>query len=181
MTFDSSMPSPPFPSPDNAVLRLVVGNAIASVRSGEASVEEAILHAAVHARYEGHIKGEDECPGCNFRAGSRRTGSAADLRPILAGCEDKVGLPWDTAASMMLSTLSVALPGILERSGPTVLRSPTLQPKCVVTARTLRTYAAVAQRQVPPWQDRMTPPSRMCRTSSSSSHVMRKTSSFGSP
>lgn len=48
MTTDSPMLSPPFPSPDNAVLRLVVGNAIASVRSGEASMEEAILHAAVH-------------------------------------------------------------------------------------------------------------------------------------
>ncbi|MFJ3300138.1 hypothetical protein [Streptomyces bacillaris] len=63
----SPMPSPPFPSPDSAVLRLVVGNAIASVRSGEASMEEAILHAAVHGWYEGHIQGEDECPGCSFR------------------------------------------------------------------------------------------------------------------
>lgn len=62
MMSDSPMPSPPFPSPDNAVLRVVVGNAIASVRSGEASVEEAILHAAVHGWYEGHIQGEDEYP-----------------------------------------------------------------------------------------------------------------------
>ncbi|MFE6919025.1 hypothetical protein [Streptomyces rubiginosohelvolus] len=61
------MPSPPFPSPDNAVLQVVVGNAIASVRSGEASVEEAVLHAAVHGWYEGHIQGEDECHGCSFR------------------------------------------------------------------------------------------------------------------
>ncbi|MDT0464778.1 hypothetical protein [Streptomyces gibsoniae] len=43
MTSDSPMPSPPFPSLDNAVFRLVVGNAIASVRS------------------------EDECPGCGLR------------------------------------------------------------------------------------------------------------------
>lgn len=67
MTTDSPMPSPPFPSSDSAVLRLIVGNAIASVRSGEASVEEAILHAAVHGWYEGHVQGEDECPGCDFR------------------------------------------------------------------------------------------------------------------
>ncbi|MFJ2843519.1 hypothetical protein ACIPD2_17980 [Streptomyces griseofuscus] len=67
MTTDSPMPSPPFPSPDSAVLRLIVGNAIASVLSGEASVEEAILHAAVHGWYEGHVQGEDECPGCDFR------------------------------------------------------------------------------------------------------------------
>ncbi|MFJ6805735.1 hypothetical protein ACIQRK_06770 [Streptomyces anulatus] len=68
------MPSPPFPSLDSAVLRLVVGNAIASVRSGEASVEEAILHAAVHGWYEGHIEGEDECPGRSFRGQLPRDG-----------------------------------------------------------------------------------------------------------
>ncbi|MFE3774528.1 hypothetical protein [Streptomyces sp. NPDC059122] len=45
MTSDSPMPSPPFPSP------------------------EATLHAAVHGWYEGHIQGEDECPGCDFRGG----------------------------------------------------------------------------------------------------------------
>ncbi|MFB7030872.1 MULTISPECIES: hypothetical protein [unclassified Streptomyces] len=64
---DSPMPSPPFPAPDNAVLRLIVGNAVESVRNGEATVEEAILHATVHGWYEGHIQGEDECPGCDFR------------------------------------------------------------------------------------------------------------------
>ncbi|MFD3418827.1 hypothetical protein [Streptomyces decoyicus] len=64
---DSPMPSPPFPSPDNAALQVVVGNAISSVRNGEATVEEAILHAAVHGWYEEHIQGEDECPGCDFR------------------------------------------------------------------------------------------------------------------
>jgi hypothetical protein len=62
----SPMPSPPFPSPD-AILRVIVGNAIASVHSGESTVEEAILHAAVHGWYEGHIEGEDRCPGCDFR------------------------------------------------------------------------------------------------------------------
>ncbi|AEN10819.1 MULTISPECIES: hypothetical protein [unclassified Streptomyces] len=67
MTSDSPMPSPPFPSPDNSVLRLIVGSAVESVRNGEASVEEAILHAVVHGWYEGHVQGEDECPGCDFR------------------------------------------------------------------------------------------------------------------
>ncbi|MGW3557589.1 hypothetical protein ACWDNT_09490 [Streptomyces sp. NPDC000963] len=66
---DSPMPSPPFPASDNDVLRLIVGSAVESVRSGEASVEEAILHAAVHGWYEGHVQGEDECPGCDFRGG----------------------------------------------------------------------------------------------------------------
>ncbi|MEU3005654.1 hypothetical protein [Streptomyces sp. NPDC007020] len=69
MTPDSQMPSPPFPSTDNAVLGLIVGGAIESVRSGEVTVEEAILHAAVHGWYEGHVQGEDECPGCDFRGG----------------------------------------------------------------------------------------------------------------
>ncbi|MEE1786933.1 hypothetical protein PUR71_29110 [Streptomyces sp. SP17BM10] len=63
----SPMPSPPFPSPDSAVLQLIVANAVNSVRTGEATVEQAILHAAVHGWYEGHIEAEDECPGCGFR------------------------------------------------------------------------------------------------------------------
>lgn len=29
------------------------------VRRGDASVEETILHAAVHAWYEGHVQGDD--------------------------------------------------------------------------------------------------------------------------
>ena len=69
MTSNSPMPSPPFPSPNNAALRVIVGNAIASVQNGEASVQDAILHAAVHGWYEGHIQGEDQCPGCDFRGG----------------------------------------------------------------------------------------------------------------
>ncbi|MFJ8442828.1 hypothetical protein [Kitasatospora griseola] len=67
MSTTSPMPSPPFPSPDSTVLRLIVANAINSVRTGEATVEEAILHAAVHGWCEGHVQGEDECPGCDFR------------------------------------------------------------------------------------------------------------------
>ncbi|WP_326657800.1 hypothetical protein [Streptomyces sp. NBC_00385] len=54
---------------------MVVGNAIESVRNGEASVEDAILHAAVHGWYEGHIQGEDECPGCDFRGGLPKNGN----------------------------------------------------------------------------------------------------------
>jgi hypothetical protein len=61
------MPSPPFPDPDSSVLRLIIHNAIEAVQSGEATVETAIQHAAVHGWYEGHIQGEDACPGCDFR------------------------------------------------------------------------------------------------------------------
>jgi hypothetical protein len=61
------MPSPPSPSPDGAALRLILRNAMASVENGTATVQEAILHAAVHGWYEGHIEGEDSCPGCTYR------------------------------------------------------------------------------------------------------------------
>ncbi|MEU6440444.1 hypothetical protein [Streptomyces sp. NPDC047046] len=63
----SPMPSPPFPSPDNAALRVVVAKALQALHNGEASAEEAILDAAVHGWYEGHIEGEDTCPGCTYR------------------------------------------------------------------------------------------------------------------
>lgn len=61
------MPSPPFPVPSNPVLGLIVKNAVTAMRSGESTAEEAILHAAVHGWYEGHIEGEDQCLGCDFR------------------------------------------------------------------------------------------------------------------
>ncbi|WP_330433906.1 hypothetical protein OIC43_03625 [Streptomyces sp. NBC_00825] len=32
-------------------------------------MEDAIVYAAVHAWYEGHIQSEDECPGYDFRGG----------------------------------------------------------------------------------------------------------------
>jgi hypothetical protein len=61
------MPSPPFPDPDSPVLQLIVTRAIKAMTTGEATAEQAILHAAVHGWYEGHIQGEDACPGCDFR------------------------------------------------------------------------------------------------------------------
>jgi hypothetical protein len=61
------MPHPPFPDPDSAVLGPVVRNAIDALRSGEVTAEQAVLPAAVHAWYEGHIEGEDVCPGCDYR------------------------------------------------------------------------------------------------------------------
>jgi hypothetical protein len=42
------------------------------MRTGEATTEQAILHAAVHGWYEGHIQGEDACPGCDFRGELRK-------------------------------------------------------------------------------------------------------------
>jgi hypothetical protein len=63
------MPHPPFPDPESAVLRVIVTNAVEAMRAGEASAEQAILHAAVHGWYEGHIEGEDACAGCDYRGG----------------------------------------------------------------------------------------------------------------
>jgi hypothetical protein len=48
-------------------MRVIIGNAIASVESGETDWKNAILRATVHGWYEGHIDGEDDCPGCNSR------------------------------------------------------------------------------------------------------------------
>jgi hypothetical protein len=75
---DSSMPSPPYPSPDSPLLRVVVGNAIAYVESGETDWRDAVLHAAVHSWYEGHMEGEDTCPGATTGACSPQTATAAD-------------------------------------------------------------------------------------------------------
>jgi hypothetical protein len=61
------LPMPPFPEPDNEVFRLLVQNALEEYNAGRVTVEQAVLHAAVHAWYEGHIQGEDACPGCEYR------------------------------------------------------------------------------------------------------------------
>lgn len=75
------MPHPPFPDPDSALLRIIVGNALEAIRTGEASVEQAVLHAAVHGWYEGHIEGEDVCPGCDFRGKMRKQASRGWVDP----------------------------------------------------------------------------------------------------
>lgn len=56
------MPSPPFPSPDSDALRVILEDTMKSYDDGEVDVRGAILHAAVHGWYEGHIEGEDACP-----------------------------------------------------------------------------------------------------------------------
>ena len=73
---DDSFPSPPFPHVDSDILRVIVQNTMDEYNQGEISVETAVLHAAVHAWYEGHLEGEDSCPGCQFR------GSDGGLRGI---------------------------------------------------------------------------------------------------
>jgi hypothetical protein len=60
-------PSPPFPDQDNEILRLIITHAVGAYQAGEVDVAGAITHAAVHGWYEGHIQGEDACPGCSYR------------------------------------------------------------------------------------------------------------------
>ena len=60
-------PSPPFPDPDNEILRLIIDYALSAHEAGEVDVAGAVTHVAVHAWYEGHIQGEDACPGCQHR------------------------------------------------------------------------------------------------------------------
>jgi hypothetical protein len=50
------------------VLRLIVTSAVEALRSGQATAEQAVLHAAVHGWYEGHIQGEDACPAATTAA-----------------------------------------------------------------------------------------------------------------
>jgi hypothetical protein len=75
------MPSPPFPDPNSPVLRLIVTSAVEALRSGQATAEQAVLHAAVHGWYEGHIQGEDACPGCDYRGGLPKQTTRGWLSP----------------------------------------------------------------------------------------------------
>jgi hypothetical protein len=45
----AQMPSPPFPDPESPVLKIIGRAAVEAVDSGEATVEQAVLHAVVHS------------------------------------------------------------------------------------------------------------------------------------
>lgn len=74
----STMARPPFPNPDSQILKLIIASAIGAMQSGTVDAEGAILHAAVHAWSEGHIEGEDVCPGCDFRGGDAAAATQDD-------------------------------------------------------------------------------------------------------
>jgi hypothetical protein len=65
------------------VLGVIVANALSKVESGELSARQAIVHAAVHAWYEGHIEGEDACPGCDYRGGLHKQDTRGWIDPEL--------------------------------------------------------------------------------------------------
>lgn len=55
--------------------------AVEALRSGQATAEQAVLHAAVHGWYEGHIQGEDACPGCDYRGELPKQATRGWLNP----------------------------------------------------------------------------------------------------
>jgi hypothetical protein len=80
-------PSPPFPDsadpPTQASGRMLahlVASTLEELRAGKITPEGAVVHVAVHAWYEGHIEGEDTCPGCDFRGDDPDFAVIAGLR-----------------------------------------------------------------------------------------------------
>jgi hypothetical protein len=57
----------PFPDPLSPLLDVLVRHLSDAVWQGQLGVEEAIRAAAETGWYEGHIEGEDRCPGCHYR------------------------------------------------------------------------------------------------------------------
>jgi hypothetical protein len=57
----------PFPDPLSPVVDLLVRHVVDSYRRGDVDPEEAIRQAVVTGWFEGHIEGEDACPGCRYR------------------------------------------------------------------------------------------------------------------
>ncbi len=67
-------PVPPYPAPDNPLLRHVVEQAIERLESGETDILGAVRYAALHGWLEGHLEGE----GCE--ADCRHNERWQDLR-----------------------------------------------------------------------------------------------------
>jgi hypothetical protein len=62
-----TMPTPPYPVVDNAVLGGIVKTSLLKFEEGQISVAGAILAAAQSAWAVGHQEGEDLCVGCTHR------------------------------------------------------------------------------------------------------------------
>jgi hypothetical protein len=63
---DEHFPSPPFPDRDHEVFQLILRAGLAHFRKTR-NAEQALVYVGVHAWSEGHIQGEDACPGCDYR------------------------------------------------------------------------------------------------------------------
>lgn len=67
-------PVPPFPDPADPVLVAIVIGALGLLREGRPA-DRVLPMVAARAWAEGHIEGEDRCPGCEWRGGP---GAGAD-------------------------------------------------------------------------------------------------------
>jgi hypothetical protein len=67
-------PVPPFPDPADPVLAAIVIGALGLLREGRAA-DRVLPMVSARAWAEGHIEGEDRCPGCEWRGGP---GAGAD-------------------------------------------------------------------------------------------------------
>jgi hypothetical protein len=71
---------PPSPDPESSILKYIFQEGQRKVRENEATEREATLWMVVTAWMEGHIEGEDACPGCEFRG---ELGKGVDRGAIL--------------------------------------------------------------------------------------------------
>jgi len=62
-------PLPPFPDPADPVLVAIVIGALSLLGEGR-PVDRVLPMVAARAWAEGHIEGEDRCPGCTWRGGA---------------------------------------------------------------------------------------------------------------
>lgn len=53
------MPDPPFPDPDNPMLKYLLEQAVQQLTTGDETINNVLTHLAVHAWYEGGIEGYD--------------------------------------------------------------------------------------------------------------------------
>ena len=68
--FSGEVQVPPAPGAASSVLAALLGRATRI--AGEGSDAQAVVDLAVHAWMEGHVEGEDHCPGCDAACGFAR-------------------------------------------------------------------------------------------------------------
>ena len=74
--FSGEVQVPPAPDAASSVLAALLGRATRI--AGEGSDAQAVVDLAVHAWMEGHVEGEDHCPGCDAACGFARDATRID-------------------------------------------------------------------------------------------------------
>lgn len=74
---DPDMPAPPYPSPRSDILAILMAWARARLGRGD-DPSLVIQELAVIAYTEGHIEGEDRCPGCSAAPGGLPRGTSRE-------------------------------------------------------------------------------------------------------